>query len=323
MSANTEITQLRNADSKIHTQGSFTGIIKDCIRDWQLYAMLAVVVIWYLLFVYRPIYGLQIAFKDYNTYKGIWGSPWVGLRNFMEFFQSPYFGRTIRNTLIINIYSLLFEFPAPIILALLLNDIYNVKFKKIVQTLSYLPYFISIVVIAGLVINFLSPSNGIINLLVERLGGDKVYYLSKKEYFRTIFISMNIWKGVGFASLVYIGALSAIDTELYEAAKIDGANKFKQLWHVTLPGIMPTIIIMLIMRLGTLLAVGYEAIILLYQPSTYETADVLSTFMYRTGLVTGNYDIAAAVGLFESCAGFILVVIANYISKRVSKISLW
>lgn len=301
----------------------FEKMFKDVKRDWQLYVLLSFLVIWYLLFIYKPIYGLQIAFKDYNVFKGIEGSPWVGFKHFQEFIQGPYFWSRIRNTLIISLYSLLFQFPAPIILALLFNEVGNLRFKKFAQTVTYLPHFISVVIIAGLVTNFLSPSTGIINFVIERLGGEKVYFLAQKEYFRTIYILMGLWQETGFGSIVFLAALAGIDTQLYEAAYIDGAGKFARIWHVTLPGLLPTIVIMLIMRIGGILNVSYESIILLYQPITYETADVLSTYMYRTGLSEGRYDLAAAIGFFQSAIGFILVVFANQISKRLTETSLW
>ena len=306
-----------------HSKKYFARLVSDICRDWQLYLLLSGLIVWYLLFVYKPIYGLQIAFKDYNIVKGIQESPWVGLAHFKEFIEGPYFWSRIRNTLLISLYSLLFQFPAPIILALLFNEVGSLRFKKFAQTITYLPHFISVVVVAGLVTNFLSPSSGVINAIIEKLGGERVFFLSKKEYFRTIFILMGIWKETGFGSIIFLAALSGVDTQLYEAADIDGASKLSRIWHVTLPGIAPTIIIMLIMRIGNILNVSYESIILLYQPITYETADVLSSYMYRTGLSEGRYDLAAAIGFFQSAIGFLLVVMANWISKRVTETSLW
>lgn len=298
-------------------------IKNNLIRDRVLYYLLIPFIAWYLIFLYKPMYGLLIAFKDFSLWKGFDGSPWVGLENFKIFFESPYFFRCLKNTFLINIYGLLFGFPVPIILALLLNEVKNAKFKKTVQTMTYLPHFISAVVIAGIVVNFLAPTNGLINIVIEKLGGEKTYFLIKPEYFRTIYISMNIWKEAGFGAVIYIAALSGIDQQLYEAAIIDGANRWKQTLHVTIPGILPTIIIMLILRIGRLLEVGYETIILLYQPATYETADVLNTFIYRYGLQEGQYDLATAAGLFNAVVAFILVYMANRISRKVSETSLW
>lgn len=303
--------------------GVWRRVLRNMKRDRFLYLIIIPFVAWYLVFQYYPMLGLQMAFKKYSIYRGLSGSPWVGLDNFTAFFNGPYFLRTLKNTLLISVYSLIFAFPAPIILALLLNEVKNMLFKRTVQTLTYLPHFISIVIVAGFVTNFLSPTNGIINLLLAKLGFEKTYFLVIPEYFRTIFISMNIWREVGFGSIIYIAALSAINPELHEAAIIDGANKWKRVLHVTLPGIVPTIMIMLILKIGSLLDVGYEAIILLYQPSTYEVSDVISTYVYRTGLQDGRYDLGTAVGLFNSAVGLILVVCANKLSKKYTESGLW
>lgn len=298
-------------------------LYRQLIKDRYLYILLLPMVLWYIIFLYRPMYGLQIAFKDYSIFKGIENSPWVGLENFKNFFQSHYFLRNLKNTLLINIYSLILGFPIPIILALMINEVKNRFFKQTVQTFTYLPHFISVVVVAGIVTNVLSPSHGVFNLIIEKFGGDKIYFLTEAKYFRTIFISMNLWKEAGFQSIVYLAALSGVNPQLYEAAVVDGANKWQQLCHVTIPGIMPTIIIMLIIRIGNLLEVGYESIILLYQPSTYKTADVLSTYVYRTGLETAQYDLAAAVGLFNAVVAFVLVIGANRLSKKFTETGLW
>ncbi len=292
-------------------------------RDKALYILIAPMMIWTFLFKYKPLYSLQIAFKDYNLFKGIEASPWIGLDHFVTFFTGPYFLRTLSNTFILNIVMLVIGFPVPIILALLINEIRSKGFKKWIQTATYLPHFISAVVIAGIVINFLSPSTGIVNLLLAKIGVEPIYFLIKPEYFRGIFVSMNIWQEAGFNSIVFLAALSAIDPQLYEAAKIDGANKWKQILNVTIPGIMPTIMIMLIIRIGNLLNLSFEKIILLYNPSTYETADVLSTYVYRTGLVNAQYDLGAAVGLFEAFVAFALVYGANRLSKKLTENSLW
>ncbi|MBD2846325.1 sugar ABC transporter permease [Paenibacillus sp. IB182496] len=294
------------------------------LQDRYLYGLLVPFVVWYVLFQYKPLYGLLIAFQDFSLFKGIEGSPWVGFEHFEAFFTGPYFWRTLKNTFLLSLYQLVFAFPFPIILALLLNEVRRLAFKKIVQTLTYLPHFISVVIVAGLVTNLLAPSNGLVNILIEKLGGEKIYFLIHPDYFRTIFIaSMDIWKEAGFATIIYIAALSGVNPSLYEAAVIDGANRWKQTWHVTLPAILPTVAIMLIMKVGQLLEVGYEAIILLYQPSTYETADVISTYVYRTGLQEGNYDLATAVGMFNGVVALILVIFANKVSKKLTDTGLW
>ena len=236
----------------------FKKIKKNISRDKYLYMLLIPFILWYMVFIYKPMWGLVIAFQDFNLFKGIKGSEWIGLRNFRDFIGSPYFLRNIGNTFMINVYSLVFEFPAPIILAVLINEIRGKLFKKTIQTVTYLPHFISVVIVAGMVTNFLAPSNGIINILIDKLGGNKIYFLTRPEFFRGIFTTMNIWQHAGFSTIIYLAALAGIDQELYEAVAIDGANKWKQIVHVTLPGIRPTIIIMLILQIGSILDVGYE-----------------------------------------------------------------
>lgn len=310
---------------KIKKKGkvNFKKFKSDIYRDRYLYFMLLPFILWYIVFQYVPMYGLQIAFKDYSLFKGITKSNWVGFTHFKEFLLSPYFYRVLKNTIILNVYNLVICFPAPIILAILINEVNNKYFKKTIQTFTYLPHFISIVIVAGIVTNFLAPDNGLINLILSKFGFEKVYFLTKPEKFRGIYTTMNLWKETGFATVVYIAALASIDVALYEAAKIDGAGKWQQIKNVTIPGIMPTVIIMLILKIGNLLEVGYETIILLYQPATYETADVISTYVYRTGLLDGRYDFATAVGLFNSLIALVLVYGANKISKKLSETSLW
>lgn len=299
-------------------------IRKHVVQEWRLYLLLIPFLAWYAIFMYKPMYGLQIAFKDFSLFKGIEGSAWVGLEHFKQFFNGPYFGRTLKNTLLLSLYQLIFAFPAPIVLALLLNEVRNRLFQKFVQTFTYLPHFISIVVVAGIVTNFLAPSTGIVNSILQLLGGEKLYFLTKPEYFRTIYIiSMDIWKEMGFGAIVYIAALAGVNPALYEAAKIDGAGRFQIIWNVTLPSIIPTIAIMLILKIGQLMEVGYEAIILLYQPATYETADVISTYVYRSGLQEGQYDLATAAGLFNASVSLLLVIMANRLSKKLTETGLW
>ncbi len=297
--------------------------VKQLYRDRQLYYLLLPVIAWFLIFQYKPMYGLLIAFKDYSVFRGVMESPWNNFEHFKAYFDSPYFIRTLSNTLLISLYSLLFQFPAPIILALLLNEVRRNGFKKWIQTLTYLPHFVSVVVVAGIVVNFLSPSAGIINVFLEAIGFDRQYFLIIPEYFRTIFISMNIWQEAGFSAIIYMSALAGINPSLYEAAVIDGANRWKQTIHVTLPGIMPTILILLLLKIGHILDVGYEAILLLYNESTYNVADVISTYVYRAGLIDGQFGIATAAGLFNAVVGFILVVYANRITKKLTQTGLW
>ena len=296
---------------------------KDLKRDKLLYLLLILPITVYVLFYYKPMFGLQIAFKNYNVFQGISESPWVGLEHFKTFFHSPFFGRTLKNTLMLSLYNMLFAFPAPIILALMFNEVQKIKFKKFVQTCTYIPHFISVVIVASLVTSFLSPSSGVINTIISAFGGEKVYFLTKPEYFRTIYTIMGIWQSTGFNSIVYLSVITAIDTSLYEAAMIDGANKWKQITNVTIPSILPTIVMMFIMRLGNILNVGYESIILLYQPATYETADTIGTYIYRVGLENSQYSLATAVGLVNGVVGLLLVILSNTISKRVTEYGLW
>jgi putative aldouronate transport system permease protein len=292
-------------------------------RDKYLYVMLIPLLTVYVLFHYKPMYGILIAFKDYTPFRGFANSPWVGFKHFTNFFSAPDFLILLRNTFLLSFYGLLFGYPIPIILALMFNEVSSKSFKKLTQTLTYLPHFISSVVIVGIVVNFLSPSTGLINHIIEFFGGTRQYFLIKAEWFRTIFVSMNIWKEAGFGTIMFISALGSIDQELYNAAAIDGAGKWKQTLNVTIPGLLPTIVITLILRVGSLLSVGYETVILLYQPVTYETADVISSYVYRISMTENQWSLGTAVSLFESLVALVLVVFTNKISKLVSETSLW
>lgn len=292
-------------------------------KDFDLYLMLCPMMLLILVFSYKPLTSLIIAFKDYSPYKGIWESDWVGLEYFYEFFNSAFAWRTIRNTVTISLSMLVFGFPAPIILALLLNEIKNVKFRKLVQTVSYIPHFISLVVVCSMVTSFLSPTSGIVNAILKSLGLEPIYFLSKPELFVPIYVIVNVWQTIGYNSIVYIAALTSIPDDLYEAAKVDGANRLQQALHITLPGLLPTIMVMLLVQLGSILDVGYEMIILLYNPSIYETADVINTYVYRSGILEGRYDYATAIGLLNSVISFILVILANKVSKKITETSLW
>jgi len=292
-------------------------------REWQLYLMLLPTILWLVIFLYKPMYGLQIAFKDYSLFRGVAGSPWIGLEHFDTLFNNDQFLRALRNTVIISFYGLIFGFPVPIILAVMFNEVLHQTFKKTAQTIVYLPHFISSVIIAGIVITAFSPSAGIVNTMLGWFGMDPVYFLTKPEWFRPIFVGTGIWQEAGFQSIVYLAAIAGISPTLYESAVVDGASRWQMIWKITLPSIMPTIIIMLIIRIGNMLEVSFEMIILLYQPATYETADVVNTFIYRQGIQGGQYDLAAAAGLFNAVVAFVLVMTANTISKRYSRTSLW
>jgi putative aldouronate transport system permease protein len=292
-------------------------------RDWQIYLMLAPMIIWFIVFLYKPMYGLQIAFKDFSIFKGVANSPWVGFEHFATLLDSDTFSRALRNTVMISALSLCFGFPMPILLALMFNEITHHLFKRTAQTIVYLPHFISTVIIAGIVITAFSPSAGIVNLVLGWIGVEPIYFLIKPEWFRPIFIGSGIWQEAGFSSIVFLAAIAGVSPSLYESAVVDGASRWQMMWKITIPCILPTIIIMLIIRIGTLLEVGFELIILLYQPATFETADVINTFIYRQGLQGAQYDLAAAAGLFNAVVAFILVMTANAISRRYSRVSLW
>ena len=304
-------------------KGKWQTFKKNVKRDRALLLIILPVIIHYLVFVYYPMYGNIIAFKKYSPVLGIWGSEWVGFQYFIQFFKSPYFFRVLRNTLLISVYSVLWGFPIPILFALFVNELKDGIFKKLVQGVSYIPYFISTVIICGILVNLLSPSSGIINTIIQFFGGEPINFLMEPSWFRTVFIASGVWQGFGWSSIIYLAALTGISSELYEAAKVDGATKVQQIIHVSIPCILPTVIVTFIMQIGTLMTVGYEKIILLYNPVTLETADVISTYVYRTGLVEGNYSFGSAVGLFNSVINLILVFIANKISRRVSEVSLW
>lgn len=295
-------------------------------KDWKknktLYFMIIPVLIFYLVFMYKPMYGAIIAFMDYRPAKGILGSDWVGVGQFVRFFHSPYFYRLIRNTIVLSIYSLLFCFTAPILLALLLNEVKGKRFKSITQTVSYLPHFISMVVAVGMIKEF-CMTDGLINDIIVFFGGERSALLQNPALYRTIYIISDIWQEVGWGSIIYLAALAGIDSERYEAAAIDGAGKFRQMIHVTIPGIMPTVTIMLILRIGSLMNMGYEKTILLYNSSTYETADIISSYIYRVGLLEQNWSYSTAIGLFNSVINCILLLAANRISKKVTETSLW
>ena len=300
-------------------------LLKDIKRDKALLLIILPVVIHYLIFVYYPMYGNIIAFKHYSPVRGITGSPWEEdlFVNFKRFFNSPYFVRVLRNTLLISIYSILWGFPVPIVFALMIHDLKQGAFKRVVQSVSYIPYFISTVIVCGMLTNFLSPSNGIVNTIIKAFGGRPINFLMNPKWFRTVFIASGVWQGFGWSSIIYLAALAGVNPELYEAATVDGATKLQKIYHVSIPSILPTIIVTFIMQIGTLMSVGYEKLILLYNPVTLDVADVISSYVYRTGLVDGNYSFGSAVGLFNSVFNLLLVCLANVISRKVSEVSLW
>ncbi len=293
---------------------------------WFIYVILAVVLAYYVIFKYIPMYGVLIAFKRYTPSAGIWGSDWVGLRNFERFFSSAYFMRTFRNTVLLNVMNLAFGFPAPIIFALFLNELRNQIFKRTIQTISYLPHFISLVVVAGMLHDFLNNTGTITTVLNLLFGTEKKVWLNDKNAYRTIYIVSDIWKSLGWSAIIYLAALSNIDTQLYDSAEIDGCGSLRKMRHVTLPGIAPTIIILFILRIGAMLSLGVEKTLLLYNPNTYEVSDVISSFVYRRGFgIDGraDYSFSTAVDLFNAIINLTLLTVANFTARRFSETSLW
>lgn len=294
---------------------------------YKMYYLLLIPGLLYLIiFHYIPMFGIVIAFKDYQPFMGVEGiftSKWVGLKHFRKFFGSYYFKNILGNTLIISLYKFIFGFPAPIVLAILLNEVRNEKFKKTVQTISYLPHFLSWVVVSGLLVALLSTDNGLINVIRGFFGKEPIMYLGDPRYFRRVLVLSDIWKGVGWGSIVYLAAITGIDQELYEAAYIDGANRWDRIKNITLPSISNIVVIMLIFSVGGLLNAGFEQIFLLYSPSVYNVADIIDTFVYREGLVSNNYSYATAVGLFKSLVSMMLLLITNFIAKSLDQEGIW
>ena len=312
------------SNGAIPAQRFHKRLARDLRRNRIIYAMGFLCLAYYIIFCYLPMGGIVIAFKNFRAARGIFGSAWADpwFKYFDQFFGSYYFWRLLRNTLLINFYDLLFGFPAPILLALLLNELRSNRYKRIVQTVTYMPHFISQVVVCGIILDFFS-SNGLVNQIIQLLGGQMTIFMQDPKYFRGIYVGSNIWQEVGYSSIIYLSALSAVDMELYDAAATDGCNRFKRVLHVTLPGIMPTIVIMLILRMGSMMSLGFEKIILLYNESIYETSDVIASFVYRYGMQKGNYSYATAVGLFNSLFNFLLLILVNGISRKVNETSLW
>lgn len=321
---NTGIIQKAGSNVPItrkNTKGA--KLLRKIVDARFLIMMVLPCIVFYILFKYIPMWGVLISFKKYSTFKGFAGSPWVGLQHFVTFFSGPFWKRTISNTLILSIYSTLWSFPAPIILALILNDVSNLRFKKLVQTVSYMPHFLSTVIVVGLFYMFLSPATGPVQKVLESFGYAKVDLFAQAKYFRTIYIASGIWQSTGWGAIIYLAALSNIDPALYESAVIDGASKFQQLKYITLPSIAPTIITMLLLRLGHVLGVGFEKAFLLQNDANHATSDVLETYVYRMGIAGANYSYGTAIGLLTSVINLILIILFNKVAKKVSETSLW
>lgn len=299
-------------------------IVKEIRKNSALYVMLIPVLLYFYFFHYRPLYGVQIAFRDYNIFRGIWESEWVGWMYFQQFFNSYYFGRLIRNTVLLALYSLAFGFTAPIILALLLNEVRSKYIRSTFQTISYLPHFISLVVVVGMVLDLLEPT-GVINRLLMSIGliQQPILFSMEPDWYRTIYVGSGVWQSVGWNSIIYLAALAGIDPQLYEAAVIDGAGRWQRVLRITLPSLIPTIVTLFLLNIGNLFAIGADKTILLYNPAVYETGDIISSFVYRRGILQADYSFATAVGLFNSVINLILLVTFNRLSKRVTQHSLW
>ncbi|MCI3920096.1 ABC transporter permease subunit [Paenibacillus sp. TRM 82003] len=292
-------------------------------RNWDLYVLFLPVAIFFIVFEYMPMYGVQIAFKDFIANKGIWGSPWVGFSHFERFFDSYYFWRLIRNTLGIGVYELVVGFPVPIVLALLIHEVRSVWFRRFVQTVTYAPHFLSTVVIVGIVMLFLSPQTGFVNHLIEAFGGEPISFMTEPGWFKSIYVLSGVWQHMGWSSIIYLAALAGIDPQLHEAARVDGASRLRRIWHINLPGMLPTIVVLFILNVGSVLGVGFEKVFLMQNSLNMESSDVISTHVYRSGLLGAEYSFSAAVGLFNSVVNFVMLIVVNRLARQWNGNSLW
>jgi ABC-type polysaccharide transport system, permease component len=292
-------------------------------RHWELYLLILPPVLYLIIFKYVPMFGVQIAFKDFNVVQGIWGSPWAGLKHFEAFFQSPNFRLIIRNTIVISFYSLVAGFPVPILLALALNEIRNGLFKKSVQMITYAPHFISTVVMVSIVILMLTPHVGVVDRLYSLFGKDMTNFMGIPEYFKSIYVWSGVWQEMGYASIIYMAALASVDPALYEAAKMDGAPRWRKIVHIDLPSLIPITVILLILNLGNIMNVGFEKIFLMQNPLNLSSSEVISTYVYKVGLVGANFSFSTAVGLFNSVVNLVLLIAVNFFARKASETSLW
>lgn len=296
---------------------------KKIVQNWQLYVLILPAFLYFLIFKYFPMYGIQIAFKDFTPAEGIFNSAWIGFEHFTRFFESYYFWDLIKNTLGISVYELIVGFPLPIILALALNEAKDGLYKKSVQTITYAPHFISVVVLAGMFIAFLSPSTGIVNHIIEFFGFEPIAFMEDPKWFKTVFVSSGVWQNTGWGTIIYLAALSGVDPQLHEAAVVDGASRWQRIWYINIPTIVPTMVILLIMNVGQIMAMGFEKILLFQNNLNMESSNVIATFVYEAGLLDGQYSFATAVGLFNAVINFILLVVVNYFARKTSETSLW
>ena len=292
-------------------------------RDWQLLVLCALPVLYFIIFHYIPMYGVQIAFKDFKATDGIWGSAWVGFKHFRRFFASSQFVSLIKNTLGLSLLQILLGFPVPIILAIMLNQVKNQRFRKFAQSILYCPQFISIVVLSGMLYIFLSPRNGIVNTIIKMLGGEAIFFLGEAKYFKLTFVISGIWQNAGWSAIIYIAALAGISPDLYEAAQVDGANKWQRIRHIDLPGIMPTIVMMLIMEIGKVMSLGFQKAYLLQNAQNLAASEIISTYIYKVGMLDAQYSYSAAVNLFNNVINIILLVTFNKLAKKLTDNSLW
>ncbi len=297
--------------------------MKRVLKSWDLYLMLLLPLTWYFLFLYVPMYGVQIAFRDYMPNLGFLGSPFVGFKHFERFFSSFYFSNILLNTLGINFYSLLVGFPVPIMFALLVHEIGNIRYKKFVQNITYIPHFLSTVVVVSILQLILNPSTGVVNIIIQSLGFDAINFFAKPTMFKSLYVLSGIWQDMGFGAIIYIAVLTGIDPSLYEAATVDGATRFQKMIHISIPSISSTIVIMLLLRCGSIMNIGYEKILVMQNPLNRSASDVISTFVYRSGILETDYSFSAAVGLFNSLCNFALLFVANTLAKKLGGESLW
>ena len=300
-----------------------TNVFKRILRDYELYLFLLPTLVFFGIFAYGPMYGIQIAFKDYNGALGYAGSPWVGLKHIKNFLDSFFFWQIIKNTVILSLYSILAGFPIPILLALMLNEVKNPKYKKLVQTVTYAPYFISTVVLVGIILIFLSPSTGMVNNVLKSMGLEPVYFMSKSYYFRHIYVWTGIWQSAGWGSIIYLAALAAVDMEQHEAATIDGASRLQRIWHINIPTILPTTVILFILNAGAVMNVGFEKVYLMQNSLNLETSEVIATYIYKRGLINADFSFSSAVGLFNNVINFLLLMFVNFIARRLGETSLF
>ncbi|MBB4823388.1 putative aldouronate transport system permease protein [Sporosarcina luteola] len=322
VSENVAVKTLKSEEKKEAKRKARSKRWKSVWRNWELYVLLSPVILYFLVFHYFPLYGLQIAFKDFIASKGILGSPWVGFKHFERFFNSYYFWRLIKNTIGIGVFTLAISFPVPIIIALMLNEVKSLRYKKFVQTVIYAPHFLSTVVVVGMLLLFVKP-DGMINQVVRLFGGTPIDFISEPSWFKSLYVFSDVWQTMGWSSIIYIAALAAVDPAQHEAAMIDGASRFQRIIHINIPAIMPTIVILFILNAGSVMAVGFEKVYLMQNDLNMSASDVISTFVYRSGILEAQYSFSAAVGLFNSIINFIMLLMVNQFAKKVNETSLW